>query len=114
MDVKFQQLRLCFLQLAAPPGGDGRVMSLLLAMEKLFGSMPPPPEIPACAGCAANVTNVMVWPLRLSFLLAVNFSQATRIPCGRHVCEHNIFTMHDYTTSAISDRFPVSSDTSLK
>ena len=48
--------------MAAVPGADGTVMSLMLAFEKLFGDMPAPADIPACAGCVANVTNIVVCP----------------------------------------------------
>ena len=44
------------MQFAAPPGSDGLVLSLMLAMEKLTGPMPPPPTVAACSGCTANVT----------------------------------------------------------
>lgn len=48
------------LQLSAPAGMDGLLMSLGLAMEKLFGPMPAPPSTAACSGCSSNVfyTNV--------------------------------------------------------
>ena len=43
------------LQLAAPAGQDGFLLSLGLALEKLFGAMPPPPTTAACSGCSSNV-----------------------------------------------------------
>ncbi|KAL0026963.1 hypothetical protein WJX79_003281 [Trebouxia sp. C0005] len=48
------------LQLSAPAGMDGFLMSLGLALEKLFGPMPAPPSTAACSGCSSNVfyTNV--------------------------------------------------------
>ncbi|KAL3163281.1 hypothetical protein ABBQ32_009676 [Trebouxia sp. C0010 RCD-2024] len=48
------------LQLAAPAGMDGFLLSLGLALEKLFGPLPPPPTTAACSGCSSNVvyTNV--------------------------------------------------------
>ncbi|KAL3136240.1 hypothetical protein ABBQ32_007252 [Trebouxia sp. C0010 RCD-2024] len=46
------------LQVAAPPGSDGLILSLGLAMEKLFGSLPPPPTVAACSGCTAHVAYV--------------------------------------------------------
>lgn len=48
------------LQVAAPPGSDGLILSLGLAMEKLFGSLPPPPTVAACSGCTAHVAYVPV------------------------------------------------------
>lgn len=48
------------LQIAAPPGNDGLMLSLGLAMERIFGPMPPPPTTAACSGCAANVAYVQV------------------------------------------------------
>ena len=51
------------LQLAAPAGQDGFLLSLGLALEKLFGAMPPPPTTADCSGCSSNVfyTNVGVF-----------------------------------------------------
>ena len=53
------------LQLAAPAGQDGFLLSLGLALEKLFGPLPPPPTTAACSGCSSNVfyTNVSQFPL---------------------------------------------------
>ena len=59
------------MQISAPPGSDGLMLSLGLAMEKLFGPMPPPPTTAACSGCTANVSYVPVWYQR---------------PCMTHSC----------------------------
>ena len=48
------------LQISAPPGDDGLMLSLGLAMERLFGLLPAPPTTAACSGCTANVTYVPV------------------------------------------------------
>lgn len=48
------------LQLAAPAGQDGFLLSLGLALEKLFGVMPAPPTTAGCSGCSANVVNTNV------------------------------------------------------
>ena len=47
-------------QFVAPPGQDGLVLGLGLALEKLIGSLDPPPDPPACAGCSAFVQNQVV------------------------------------------------------
>lgn len=44
------------LQVVGPPGYDSTILSLLLAMEKLFGDFPGPPNPSLCAGCLSNVT----------------------------------------------------------
>lgn len=44
------------LQVVGPPGYDEIILSLLLAMEKLFGDFPAPPNPSLCAGCLSNVT----------------------------------------------------------
>ncbi len=54
------------MQISAPPGSDGLMLSLGLAMERMFGPMPPPPTTAACSGCTANVSYVPVSHLRLS------------------------------------------------
>ncbi|KAL0017720.1 hypothetical protein WJX77_008688 [Trebouxia sp. C0004] len=46
------------MQISAPPGNDGLMLSLGLAMERMFGPMPPPPTTAACSGCTANVSYV--------------------------------------------------------
>ncbi|KAL0036071.1 hypothetical protein WJX79_001223 [Trebouxia sp. C0005] len=46
------------MQISAPPGNDGLMLSLGLAMERMFGPMPAPPTTAACSGCTANVTYV--------------------------------------------------------
>lgn len=48
------------LQLAAPAGQDGFLLSLGLALEKLFGVMAAPPSTAGCSGCTANVVNTNV------------------------------------------------------
>lgn len=66
------------LQVVGPPGFDSIVLSLLTAMEKLFGNMPAPPFPSLCQGCVANITNRHVsgcaaaqpWSLQLSFAAA--------------------------------------------
>lgn len=50
------------LQLAAPAGMDGFLLSLGLALEKLFGPLPPPPTTAACSGCSSNVVYTNVSP----------------------------------------------------
>ena len=54
------------MQISAPPGQDGLMLSLGLAMERMFGPMPPPPTTAACSGCTANVSYVPVSHLRHS------------------------------------------------
>lgn len=46
-----------------PLGSDGTLLSLGLALEKIFGRAPAPPSPPGCIGCTANVTNQTVSPL---------------------------------------------------
>ncbi|DBA99565.1 TPA: hypothetical protein ACH3X3_012144 [Trebouxia sp. C0006] len=46
------------MQISAPPGQDGLMLSLGLAMERMFGPMPAPPTTAACSGCTANVSYV--------------------------------------------------------
>ncbi len=48
------------MQISAPPGQDGLMLSLGLAMERMFGPMPAPPTTAACSGCTANVSYVPV------------------------------------------------------
>ena len=43
-----------------PPGSDGTLLSLGLALEKLLGRMPGPPQPPGCIGCTAHVANQTV------------------------------------------------------
>lgn len=45
---------------AGPFGADGEILSLGLAMERVFGRQAPPPGPPGCIGCTANVTNQTV------------------------------------------------------
>jgi len=54
------------MQISAPPGQDGLMLSLGLAMERMFGPMPPPPTTAACSGCTANVSYVPVSHLLLT------------------------------------------------
>lgn len=44
------------LQVIGPPGYDSTILSLLLAMDELFGNFPGPPNPSLCAGCMSNVT----------------------------------------------------------
>ena len=44
------------LQVVGPPGYDSTILSLLMAMEKLFGDFPAPPNPSLCAGCVSNVS----------------------------------------------------------
>ena len=39
------------LQLAGLPGQDSLLLSLSIAMEKLFGLLPPPAAMAGCSGC---------------------------------------------------------------
>eukprot|EP00891_Asterochloris_glomerata_P007936 jgi/Astpho2/7936/fgenesh1_pg.00118_%23_37_t len=48
------------LQFAAPHGKDSLMLSLALAMEKLFGPMEPPSLVAGCAGCTVNTSAVPV------------------------------------------------------
>lgn len=48
------------LQFAALPGQDSLMLSLAIAVEKLFGPMAPPPTVAGCSGCTANTRNVAV------------------------------------------------------
>ena len=53
------------LMVGGPTGYDSTILSLLVQMDKLFGSFPAPPRTALCAGCTANVTNVPVSDLNL-------------------------------------------------
>ncbi|DBB14631.1 TPA: hypothetical protein ACH3X3_004893 [Trebouxia sp. C0006] len=44
------------LQFVGPPGHDSTILSLLLAVETLFGDFPAPPNPSVCSGCVSNVT----------------------------------------------------------
>ena len=46
------------LQFAALPGQDSLILSLAIAMEKLFGPMTPPPAVAGCSGCTANTRSL--------------------------------------------------------
>ena len=48
------------LQFAALPGQDSLMLSLAIAVEKLFGPMAPPPTVAGCSGCTATTRNVPV------------------------------------------------------
>lgn len=50
------------LQMAAPAGQDGMLMSIGLQLEKLFGTLAPPPKVAGCKGCVSNVFNTNVSP----------------------------------------------------
>ena len=39
------------LQLAGLPGQDSLLLSMAIAMEKLFGLLPPPSPVAGCSGC---------------------------------------------------------------
>ena len=44
------------MQFVGPPGHDSTILSLLLAVETLFGDFPAPPNPSVCSGCVSNVT----------------------------------------------------------
>eukprot|EP00891_Asterochloris_glomerata_P009220 jgi/Astpho2/9220/Aster-07177 len=46
------------LQFAALPGQDSLILSLALAMEKLFGPLAPPPAVAGCSGCTAATRSI--------------------------------------------------------
>ena len=48
------------LQFVGPPGHDSTILSLLLAVETLFGDFPAPPNPSVCSGCVSNVTTQQV------------------------------------------------------
>ncbi len=64
------------LQLSAPAGMDGMLMSLGLALEKLFGPMPAPPATAACSGCSSNVFYTNVSPLTAAVAAAAAAAMA--------------------------------------
>ena len=59
------------LQVVGPPGYDSTILSLMLAMEKLFGDFPGPPNPSLCAGCLSNVTVRAVSSLRAILVMLV-------------------------------------------
>ena len=96
------------LQISAPPGGDGMVMSLLLAMEELIGPMPAPPSVAGCAGCTANVTNIVV---RITGQTLLRYSSDREGYCDvANVQLADLFlpsilsTVFSYLLSCVSDR----------
>ena len=46
------------LQFAALPGSDSLLLSLAIAVEKLFGPLPPPAPVAGCSGCTSVTTNI--------------------------------------------------------
>ncbi len=48
------------LQFVGPPGHDATILSLLLAVETLFGDFSAPPNPSVCSGCVSYVTTQQV------------------------------------------------------